>query len=175
MAKNMIKIRKARLNDIVTISTMWSEFAKTQNEIVEKHCPQHLDGYCLKKNDDEIFRDSVRKMIHSKNGLVLLSEVDEKPVGYSISIIKKNSPFFQLEKFGYIEDMFVREEFRGLGISSKLKDESFKWLRRKGIEKVFLNVLSNNSQAIEVYEKWGFSTFKSEMRMDLSNRDKNVS
>ena len=63
--------------------------------------------------------------------------------------------------------MFVREEFRGLGISSKLKDESFIWLRKKGIEKVFLNVLSNNSQAIEVYEKWGFSTFKSEMRMDL--------
>ena len=167
MSENMIKIRKARLNDVVTILTLWPEFVKTQNEIVEKHCPQHLDGFCLKKNSDEIFRDSVRKMIHSKNGLVLLSEVDEKPVGFSISIIKKNPPIFQLEKFGYIVAIFVREKFRELGISSKLKDESFKWLRRKGIEKVSLNVLPNNSQAIEVYEKWGFSTFKSEMRMDL--------
>jgi len=167
MSENMVKIRKARLNDVVTISTMWSEFAKSQNEIVEKNCPQHLHGYRLKKNNDEIFRDFMRKMIYSKNGLVLLSEVDEKPAGYSVSIIKKNSPFFQLEKFGYIEDMFVREEFRGLGVGSKLKDESFRWLIRKGIVKVFLNVLSNNSQAIKVYEKWGFSTFKSEMRMDL--------
>jgi ribosomal protein S18 acetylase RimI-like enzyme len=114
-----------------------------------------------------MFRDSVRKMIHSKNGLVLLSEIDEKPVGFSTSIIKKNFPIFQLEKFGLIGDIFVREEFRGLGISSKLKDESFKWLRRKGIEKVSLNVLPNNSQAIKVYEKWGFSTILSEMRMDL--------
>ena len=72
MSENMIKIRKARLNDVETISTLWPEFVKTQNEIVEKHCPQHLDGFCLKKNSDEIFRDSVRKMIHSKNGLVLL-------------------------------------------------------------------------------------------------------
>ena len=167
MSENMIKIRKARLNDVETISTLWSEFGKTQDVIVEEHCPQHLDDFCLKKNSDEIFRDSVRKMIHSKNGLVLLSEVDEKPVGFSISIIKKNFPIFQLEKFGLILSIFVIEEFRGLGISSKLKDESFKWLRRKGIEKVSLNVLPNNSQAIKVYEKWGFSTILSEMRMDL--------
>ena len=167
MSENMIKIRKARLNDVETISTLWSEFVKTQDEIVEKHCPQHLGGFCLKRNYDEIVRDFVRKTIHSKNGLVLLSEVDEKPVGFSISIIKKNFPIFQLEKFGLILSIFVREEFRGLGISSKLKDESFKWLRRKGIEKVSLNVLPNNSQAIKVYEKWGFSTILSEMRMDL--------
>jgi len=167
MSENMIKIRKARLNDVETISTLWSEFVKNQDEIVEKYCPQHLGGFCLKKNSDEIFRDFVRKTIHSKNGLVLLSEVDEKPVGFSISIIKKNFPIFQLEKFGLILSIFVREEFRGLGISSKLKDETFKWLRRKGIEKVSLNVLPNNSQAIKVYEKWGFSTILSEMRMDL--------
>ena len=167
MPENMIKIRKARLNDVETISTLWPKLVKTQNEIVEKHCPQHLDSFCLKKNSDEIFRDSVRKMIHSKNGLVLLSEIDEKPVGFSTSIIKKNFPIFQLEKFGYIGDIFVREEFRGLGISSNLKDETFKWLRRKGIEKVSLNVLQNNYQAIKVYEKWGFSTIISEMRMDL--------
>jgi len=167
MSENMIKIRKARLDDVETISTLWSEFNKNQDEIVEKHCPRHLGGFCLKKNSDEIVRDFVRKTIHSKNGLVLLSEVDEKPVGFSISIIKKNFPIFQLEKFGLILSIFVREEFRGLGISSKLKDESFKWLRRKGIEKVSLNVLQNNSQAIKVYEKWGFSTILSEMRMDL--------
>ena len=167
MSENMIKIRKARLNDVETISTLHLEFVKKQDEIVEKHCPQHLDSFCLKKNYDEIVRDFVRKTIHSKNGLVLLSEVDEKPVGFSISIIKKNFPIFQLEKFGLILSIFVREEFRGLGISSKLKDESFKWLRRKGIEKASLNVLPNNSQAIKVYEKWGFSTILSEMRIDL--------
>jgi ribosomal protein S18 acetylase RimI-like enzyme len=167
MSENMIKIRKARLNDVETISTLWPELVKTQNEIVEKHYPQHLDSFCLKKNSDEIFRDSVRKMIHSKNGLVLLSEIDEKTVGFSTSIIKKNFPIFQLEKFGYIAAIFVREEFRDWGISSKFKDETFKWLRRKGIENVSLNVLQDNSQAIKVYEKWGFSTILSEMRMDL--------
>jgi GNAT superfamily N-acetyltransferase len=72
-----------------------------------------------------------------------------------------------LEKFGYIAAIFVREEFRDWGISSKFKDETFKWLRRKGIENVSLNVLQDNSQAIKVYEKWGFSTILSEMRMDL--------
>ena len=100
MYENMIKIRKARLNDIETILTLFAEFVKTQDEIVEKHCPQHLDDFCLKKNSNEIFIDFVRKMIHSKNGFVLLSEVDEKPVGFSISIIKKNFPIFQLEKYG---------------------------------------------------------------------------
>ena len=167
MSENKIKIRKARLNDVEKISTLHLEFVKKQDEIVEKYCPQHLDSFCFKRNSDEILRDYVRKMIRSKNGLVLLSEVDEKPVGFSISIIKKNSPFFQLEKLGLIAAVFVREEFRGLGISSKLKDESFIWLRKKGIEKVFLNVLPNNSQAIKVYKKWGFSTSLSEMRMDL--------
>ncbi len=87
MSENMIKIRKARLNDVETISTLWPEFVKTQDEIVEKHCPQHLGGFCLKKNSDEIFRDFVRKTIHSKNGLVLLSEVDEKTVGFAMAVI----------------------------------------------------------------------------------------
>jgi len=167
MSENMIKIRKARLNDVVTISTLWSEFVKNQDEIVERHCPQFLGDFCLKMNSDEIFRDYVRKTIHSKNGLVLLSEVNEKPAGFSTSIIKKNFPIFQLEKYGYIGSIFIREEFRGLEISSKLKNETFKWLRRKGIEKVSLNVLPDNSQAIKVYEKWGFSTILSEMRIDL--------
>ena len=167
MPKNIIKIRKARLNDIDTISTLSSEFIKNQDKIVEKHTPQHLDSFYPKNNSDEIFRDSIRKIIYSKNGLVLLPEVDEKPVGFSTSIIKKNFPIFQLEKLGLIAHMFVKEEYRGLGISSKLKDETFKWLKRKGIEKVSLNVLPNNYQAIKVYEKWGFSTILSEMRMDL--------
>ncbi len=72
-----------------------------------------------------------------------------------------------MEKLGEITDMFVREEYGGLGISSKFKDEAFKWLRRKGVAKVSLSVLPDNVQAKSVYEKWDFSIFMSEMRMKL--------
>jgi ribosomal protein S18 acetylase RimI-like enzyme len=107
------------------------------------------------------------RMIRSKNGLVLIVEVDKKIAGYLIIMIKNNVPIFKLEKLGEITDLYIKEEFGGKGISSKLRDEILKWCKKKNISTITLDVLPENIHAIRIYEKWGFNEFLIEMRMRI--------
>ena len=108
-----------------------------------------------------------RKYIGSKNGVVHLAEMGGKPAGYSLILIKQNPGVPRVSKIGYISDLFVKEEFRGRGISSKLTQEAMEWFRRKGIRYVSLNVLAENRAPQSIYKKWGFFPFVVEMRKNL--------
>lgn len=75
--------------------------------------------------------------------------------------------FSAIEKLGCLGYLFVLEKFRGQGISTKLKDKGFAWLRRKGIQFVILNVLEKSRTPQAIYRKWGFTPFGVDMRRKL--------
>ncbi|MCX6653560.1 MAG: GNAT family N-acetyltransferase [Candidatus Bathyarchaeota archaeon] len=52
--------------------------------------------------------------------------------------------------------MGVMKEHRGLGVGSRLIDHALSRAREIGLERVELEVLSSNTQAISLYEKNGF-------------------
>jgi len=72
-----------------------------------------------------------------------------------------------MDKYGRINTVYIEEKFRSKSISSKLKDEAFKWFKKKYITRVSLNVFPDNEKAISAYKKWGFSTGLIEMRMSV--------
>ena len=77
---------------------------------------------------------------------VFLAEADGgQAVGYSVFLIFKIPPQFStVEKLGCLGYLFVLENFRGRGISTKLAGDGFDWLRRKRIRFVMLTVLEKN-------------------------------
>jgi GNAT superfamily N-acetyltransferase len=162
-----IHIRKANVKDADMLMEMWKEFTQVHDEIVirkNSRIKPHID---LDKNAYNTFKRFIKKQIISKYALVSIAEVDGKPAGYTLSFIKKNIPVYAVERLGYIVDMYVKKEYCGLGISSKLKDEVIEWCKKEGVKYIALTVFYDNEHARKVYEKWGFFNHSIEMRKEI--------
>jgi len=69
----------------------------------------------------------------------------------------------KLRHKGMLSTMYVLKEFRGLGIARELLEELIKRVKAvPGIEQINLIVVSSNSKAKQLYEKFGFEKFGTE-------------
>ena len=68
-------------------------------------------------------------------------------------------------QFGYVEDLVVNPEFRGLGIGRKLLERGIQWARENDFPGVMLETQDDNVPACMLYESCGFV---------LSGFDRNV-
>ncbi|MBU0898971.1 MAG: GNAT family N-acetyltransferase [Nanoarchaeota archaeon] len=160
------EIRKARLKDVPEIVKLWEEFGEEHIEITTKNNAK--SEYQEKKtNAKDIWEKWIRKSIRSKNSLVAVAEFERKLIGYVLSNIKKTPPVYKIDTFGYISDLFVKKQYRGSGISSKFKDESFKWFKEKGLKHSMIGVYSDNPHAHFIYKKWGFVDSEISMKKKL--------
>ncbi|UCH89350.1 MAG: GNAT family N-acetyltransferase [Thermoplasmata archaeon] len=149
------------------VTDMANELLASQIEILKRTSPEHIVYIKRKKEAKKLTLNFIQRLIWSKNGLVLIAEKDGKVAGYIAVMIKKNIPIFKIERVGYITDIYVRKQYRRSGISSQLEREGLKWLKKKGVSKVMLNVFPGNRNAISVYKKWGFSEFILDMRKTI--------
>ena len=163
----MIVVRKAKLKDIDLILNFEKNLIKSADDITNKYCPHHFVDFRLKKDYEEILSKYIKGRIYSKNDAIFIADYNDKSVGHIIISIKKNFPIFEMKYYGRINTIFIKKEFRGMGISFKLKDEAIKWFKKKGINRISLNVLPDNQIAINAYEKWGLSLSLLEMRMTI--------
>jgi len=67
--------------------------------------------------------------------------------------------------FGYVEDLAVNPEYRGLGIGRKLLEHGIQWSRESGFPGVMLETQDDNVPACMLYQSCGFV---------LSGFDRNV-
>lgn len=52
--------------------------------------------------------------------------------------------------------VWITEKYRGEGLGSTLMEYGIEWSLKAGVEKICLDVFSNNPRAIQMYEKFGF-------------------
>ena len=98
-----------------------------------------------------------KEHIRKRNEVLLVAEDGDKIIGFLLGSIKKRPSIFKLKRIGHLDELYVNRRYRGKGISSKLKDEFFKWLKKKEIKYVNLDVITLNKKAIKIYKKWGFN------------------
>ncbi|PIN76839.1 hypothetical protein COV17_00755 [Candidatus Woesearchaeota archaeon CG10_big_fil_rev_8_21_14_0_10_36_11] len=163
----MVLIRKASLNNFSIIISLWKEFMKNHDEIVIKKNKTLKDYIARKKAAQNNYKKFVEEHIKSGIGVVYIAEINDSPVGFTLTYIKDEIPIFKIEKIGYVSDLFVKEEFRGMGISSKLMEKSIQWLTKKNIRHVSLGLYSDNEIAHTIYKKWDFFDYKIEMRKKI--------
>ncbi len=106
---------------------------------------------------DESFRvkDYYKNMIVNKDFYLLAYKEDNIIKGY-LFLKKINNVFF-------IDALYVEKEYRRKGIASSLISEA---LKIAGDNKVDINVLLANTQAYNLYKKFGFVDYKVTMRKD---------
>jgi len=85
---------------------------------------------------------------HLRNNLLLVAEIEGRIIAYILVLIKrKNANIFSLG---------VLPVFRGKNISKKLLNAVLQELSLLGFAKVTLEVRTDNTNAIKLYENFGF-------------------
>lgn len=139
MMENKLIIRKAELSDIPEILLMIKELAEYEKLLHKvKTTEEHL-----------------REVIFGENKFVevLIAEYEGKICGQTIFF--KNFSTFVGRAGYYIEDLYVKPEYRNQGIGKALLDEVIKKAKENNFGRVEWVVLDWNVSAIEFYKNRG--------------------
>ncbi|MGC9031634.1 MAG: GNAT family N-acetyltransferase [Minisyncoccia bacterium] len=71
------------------------------------------------------------------------------------------------QPIGYLEDVFVKEEYRGRGFGTKLVKEMIEKAKKENCYKIVCTSRFTKPEVHQFYEKLGFTKFGFEFRMDL--------
>ncbi|WP_419881633.1 N-acetyltransferase family protein [Peribacillus sp. B-H-3] len=103
--------------------------------------------------NDEKIKQLVQPLLQ-KGCYYLIASEEDQLMGWVLLGQSKDS--FTDEAIGFIYELYVKQEFRGKGISKQLMSSGIDSLKKERNREIRLNVFSEN-QAIELYKKMGFS------------------
>ena len=167
-----ICIRKATADDLnifVNFTIELSKFNRSKHSIECKY-----DDYELVLNS---IREKAKKTFNSnsKDVLILIAEIEDTPVGYALGRVfeEEKTADNGTGKMGLLDELYVDDKARGLGIGKKLMDKVTEWMREKGISRVKLHTYSWNNSAKKLYEKCGFSQYALSYEKFMYNSEDN--
>ena len=138
----MIKITKAKKNDFKEYLGLKEKSLKEYSKITQQKIP--INHKEIKKEFKEFFNSPKRFLLFAKDGNTIVGFL----IGTLITYI--------FRKTGYIDDIFVKREFRKKGIASLLIKNFIQITEKKGARKFRLGVNPKNKNAIKLYKKLGF-------------------
>ena len=136
----MIKIRKAELRDVSLLNELIRDLATYE----------HVPLETLGMNEDVLRRDGFGDCPRFQS---LVAEFEAKPCGFALYYYVYST--FVGQPVLYIEDLYVRPEYRRRGIASALLAEIARVAALEGISRMQWQVLDWNLQAIEFYSSLG--------------------
>jgi ribosomal protein S18 acetylase RimI-like enzyme len=102
---------------------------------------------------------SIKSSIKRKN--IVCLKLNGKIAGFLEFIISKKEPYginYEKEKknFCWVNNMFVDKKYRGKGFGEEMFNELYKICKKKGINKIMLDVFKVNEPSRRFYEIEGF-------------------
>jgi GNAT superfamily N-acetyltransferase len=142
---HMLSIRSANADDVPMLNTLIHEFAEFERlPAALTEAALLRDGFCATPK----FR-------------VLMAEWDEQPAGYALFFDYYSS--FEGRGGLFLEDIYVRDQYRGKGIGKVLLARVASIARQQNCFGVRWQVLDWNTPAIQFYEGLG-ATFLDDWR-----------
>ena len=124
----MITIRKAQRKEAGILRQLWEEFQIDHDNITDKN---NTNRFRKKKQEAaDIFEAHIKKKLHAPNAAVFLALSGNEPAGYLACWVQKTIPIFETQTCGYISDIFVRKTYRGIKVSSLMKETAYEWFRK---------------------------------------------
>lgn len=131
------KIRKAEMGDAEPIMNLVHElaiFEKAPNEVINSAEQMKKDGF----GSHPLFWS-------------LVVEMNSEVIGFALFYFRYST---WKGKVLYLEDFYVQEKYRGLGIGAALFDEVLTTAKMEACHRVSWQVLDWNESAIRFYEKY---------------------
>lgn len=109
----------------------------------------------IQKSAEEIFNN------RDENTSIFIAELEGKPVGYVLGrIFEENETSDNgTGRIGLVDELFVDDIARGIGLGQKLLDETIKWMKKKKINRIKLHTYCWNNNAKRLYERNGFNEY----------------
>ena len=157
---NEFKLREAKLDDRIQLDELFHEELEYHKSLMPN----------LFKIPEKVIDESwLKSILTNKNTFLVVSDYNGTIVGvvlYKIDAYPDDN-IYKERKFGYIEEMIVKESFRGKGIGNKLLDYAIKDLKTRDIIDIELNVWENNTIGQRFFKKHRFKTIQRRMKLDL--------
>lgn len=102
----------------------------------------------------------------SSEAIKFVIEKDGKTAGRAYLYLIYND--LHKEPYGFLEDVFVEEEFRSKGVGGELVKAVIDEAKVRGCYKLVGTSRNSRSEVHEFYKKLGFEDYGKEFRMDLA-------
>jgi len=140
----MLNIRQATQIDLETLL----EFEQLLINY-ERNLTSHI-------KDGDINYYDIESFIKNPDAVVIVAETNGEIIGSGYALIRSNKTYKIPDKYVYLGFMYVKEEHRGKGVNKRIMNELIEWGKKSGHHIFKLDVYSNNSSAINAYQKAGF-------------------
>jgi GNAT superfamily N-acetyltransferase len=88
---------------------------------------------------------------------VVIAIADDRIVGFVAGRTRMLPPYFGIGHVGAISEVFVSPEARRLGIGRVMLTHMVDWYRAQGIQRIELQVVARNPEAVTFYERLGWT------------------
>ncbi|GAU75435.1 GNAT family N-acetyltransferase [Fusibacter sp. 3D3] len=101
-------------------------------------------------------REFISACLDDENRFFLVAEIESKIVGNcSVGLISSNKRYLHRASMG----IAICKNYWNNGIGTRMMNECINWCKSQGLEQLELEVVTENSRAIPVYEKLGFKIY----------------
>lgn len=153
-----MNIRKATLDDYGAVSNF-------EKKVSLYHVENRPD---ILKDAPDLSKKEFRRMLKSKNWIILVAEDNGKTMGYCKTLIKDvGNKYWTSMKLLSVYDLYVDSEFRHNGVATELLNEIKTIGKQIGAAQIDLEVWSFNQSAINLYKKTGFTPQRTKMELKL--------
>ena len=150
-------IRKANIDDLKIIQDLNNELFKLEKENFD---PTLIEDWPLSKDGENYFEDLIN------NHFVYIALVDDNIAGYLAGSINEKGSYENVQ-YAEVNNMLIKEEYRGLRIGRKLMDAFKAFARENEIYDLKVVASFKNKNAIEFYRKNGFEDFNLTLTMKI--------
>ncbi len=140
-----VEIRFATEDDIDALVDLWIDFMGHGFDILSN----------LRMTPENIKRWKSFAQMNVYGKMIKVAELNRRIVGY-ILLSYGVPPLDTIYRCANVLDLFIRKEYRKRGIGTLLLRDGMDYLKEQGFQMVALNVLTENFEALQLYEKEGF-------------------
>lgn len=152
-------IRKGTEKDFSTIQQL--------NAALFIHDASHDDALNMDWPRSEEGRAYYRQKFVDPGHVVFIAEDKAgKPLGYIIGCAI-NKFRYRKVKTGELENMFVIPQWRRKGVGKALLEALNKWMKTKGVDRIYVSAYAKNEDAIHFYDFCGFNLWEVGLEMEL--------
>lgn len=95
-------------------------------------------------------------LLASENYLVLFACDGETPIGLTEARLRDHAEGCSTSPVGYIESWYVREDYRGRGVTGIMNQAAEEWARSKGCTEMASDTWLDNEASIRTHLKLGY-------------------
>jgi ribosomal protein S18 acetylase RimI-like enzyme len=156
-----MQIRPAQLTDIPDLLPM-----------IAKICAAHESWdsakYGFLPNPAQRYESWLNRLVQSPRDLCLVSEVDQRRIGFLIGTIEQEIPIYRLKEYAFIHDLWIEPEYRRSGIAKQLVQRAIAHFRQLEIAQIRLDTVQVNEAARQLFADCGFRISTIEMLVELN-------